>query len=314
MTAPDSPSTNPRATRTPDIPLWMLFPLFFVAVFLSHLTLLRLPYFWDEGGYYIPAAWDLFRLGTLIPQTTLTNAHPPLPSILLASWWHLSGFVPIGTRTLICLVTAAALLAVYRLSRNLAGPAVAAVVTVLTAIYPIWFAQSTLAHADIFAAAFTLWALSFYISNTGDTFQNRLWAATMFSLAALSKETAIITPLALAAWEAFQLIRKPATPERRSHTGWLIALIIPILPLIAWYAYHYTRTGHIFGNPEYLRYNATANLTLYRVLLALWHRLLHLTTHMNMFVATLCTLAAIRVPLTPAAPTRSPVQPSTQSP
>ncbi len=46
----------------------MLYPVFFAAVYLSHLTLLRLPYFWDEGGYYIPAAWDFFRTGTLVPQ------------------------------------------------------------------------------------------------------------------------------------------------------------------------------------------------------------------------------------------------------
>jgi hypothetical protein len=46
----------------------MLYPLFFAAVYLSHLTLLRLPYFWDEAGYYIPAAWDFFRTGTLIPS------------------------------------------------------------------------------------------------------------------------------------------------------------------------------------------------------------------------------------------------------
>ena len=38
---------------------------------------------------------------------------------------------------------------------------VAATTTLLTAIYPIWFAQSTLAHADMFAAAATLWGLVF---------------------------------------------------------------------------------------------------------------------------------------------------------
>jgi hypothetical protein len=68
----------------------MLYPLFFAAVYLSHLTLLRLPYFWDEAGYYIPAAWDFFRTGSLIPQTTMSNAHPPLLSLLLAGWWRLS--------------------------------------------------------------------------------------------------------------------------------------------------------------------------------------------------------------------------------
>ena len=68
------------------------------------------------------------------------------------------------------------------------------------------------------------------------------------------------------------------------------------LPLIAWYIYHYSQTGHIFGNPEYLRYNATANFSPYRILLALFHRFLHLTTHMNVFVPTLCTIAVLRIP------------------
>ncbi|CAN5667568.1 hypothetical protein BH10ACI4_BH10ACI4_29620 [soil metagenome] len=304
----------PRTTKpAPALPLWALFPLFFVAVYLSHRTLLRLPYFWDEGGYYIPAAWDLFRTGTLIPHTTITNAPPPLHSILLAGWWHLSGFVVSGTRTLVCMVAAAGLLAVYRIARNLTTPAVAAVTALLTAIYPVWFAQSTLAHADIFAAAFTLWALSFYLeskqtapSEGGSLFPVYLWTATLFSLAALSKETAIVTPAALALWEGIGYIRsRKDRSQSRSHIAWAITLLLPILPLAAWYGYHYTQTGFVFGNPEFLRYNATANLTLYRVLLCLWHRLLHLTTHMNLFVATLCTVAAILVPTrTPSRITR----------
>src|ERR1700731_704694 len=151
----------------------MLYPLFFVSISLSHSRLLRLPYFWDEAGYYIPAAWDFFRTGALIPQTTTTNAHPPLPSILLAAWWHLSGYVVSGTRTLVCMVAAAALLGVFKLARNLTTTAVAAVTVILTAIYPIWYTQSTLAHADIFAAAFTLWGLAFYLDRTEEPTSNR---------------------------------------------------------------------------------------------------------------------------------------------
>src|ERR1700733_12829042 len=178
----------------------MLYPLFFVAVYLSHYKLLRLPYFWDEAGFFIPAAWDFFRTGSLIPQSTITNAHPPLPSILLSAWWHLSGYVVSGTRTLICMVSAAALLGAYRLAKILTTTTVAAVTVLLTAIYPIWFAQSTLAHADIFAAAFTLWGLSFYFERresthstearpklAGGVYRNQLWAAVMFSLSVLSK-------------------------------------------------------------------------------------------------------------------------------
>ena len=324
------------------MPLWQLYPLFFAAVYLSHLTLLRLPYFWDEGGYYIPAAWDLFRTGTLIPVTTASNAHPPLPSILLAGWWHLSGFVPSGTRTFICMVTAAALLAVYRLARNLLGTPAAIATTLLTAIYSVWFAQSTLAHADIFAAAFTLWALSFYLqpgapqpalslpkglasemwdssnpganpgaphlgvpvelARRGEHLASEMWessrskiaTAVLFSLAALSKETAIIAPIALALWEIVLLFRNRR--EARAHLTWIAALLFPILPLAAWYAYHFHRTGFVFGNPEYLRYNATANLDPHRIALCLYHRFLHLTMHMNMFVPVTCAVAALFMP------------------
>jgi 4-amino-4-deoxy-L-arabinose transferase-like glycosyltransferase len=282
----------------------MLYPLFFVSIYLSHYRLLRLPYFWDEAGYYIPAAWDFFRLGTLIPQSTTTNAHPPLPSILLAAWWHLSGYVVSGTRTLVCMVAAAALLGVFKLAKTLTTTAVAAVTVILTAIYPIWFAQSTLAHADIFAAAFTLWGLAFYLDRTEPAgSRNAFVAALLFSLAALSKETAVVTPAALALWEAALLIRDHREPSlRRLHRNWLLALLAPILPLAAWYAYHYHQTGFVFGNPEFLRYNATANLDAYRIALSLWHRLLHLTTHMNMFVAVACAIAVLFIPVSPGAP------------
>jgi len=289
-----------RTRNARELPLWLLFPPFFAAIYLSHWTLIHLPYFWDEGGYYIPAALDFFRTGTLIPQSTITNAHPPLPSVLLAGWWHFAGFAVYSTRVLVCLISAAALLGIFRLSRRLAGSPVATVTTLLTAIYPVWFAQSTLAHADIFAAAFTLWGLSFYLPHLDSEGPpvaairlELLPAALLFSLAALSKETAIVTPLALALWEAIQLLRSRA---KGTHLRWSIALAAPVLPLVAWYAYHFHKTGFVFGNPEFLRYNATANLDAYRIALCLWHRLLHLTIHMNMFVPVVCTLAVLLIP------------------
>ena len=321
----------------------MLYPVFFATVYLSHLTLLRLPYFWDEAGYYIPAAWDFFRSGTLIPVSTLSNAHPPLPSILLAGWWHLSGFVPSGTRTFVCMVAAAGLLAVYRIGRGLLGAPGGAALALLTGLYPIWFAQSTLAHADIFAAAFTLWGLSFYLEGVNPasvsaisagrisedatrpadllergSARMKILAALFFSLAALSKETAIITPLALAAWEGALLLRdrrewkRIARDESRETASefpghefparrgarimWIAALLAPALPLAAWYAYHFHRTGYVFGNPDFLRYNATANFNPLRIGLSLYHRLLHLTMHMNLFVPVTCALAALLTP------------------
>ncbi|HTZ60447.1 MAG TPA: glycosyltransferase family 39 protein [Acidobacteriaceae bacterium] len=276
------------------LPLRLIFPLLFVGVYLTHLTLLRLPYYWDEAGYYIPAAYDFFRTGSLIPTTTLPNGHPPLPSLYLALWWQ-SGFTPAVTRTAMCLVTAIALLAVYRLGMLLNGrPRVAATTTLLTALYPIWFAQSTLAHADMFAAAGTLWGLVFVFPNRGRP--ARWWAAAAcFAAAAWSKETAVVTPLTLAVWEFVLSLAslRNRSGEARKHALAAFLMLLAPATLLGWYAYFRHRTGFLFGNPEYLRYNATATLSPLRILLALAHRILQLTAHMNMFVPVLCTLGAM---------------------
>jgi hypothetical protein len=270
------------------LPLRFIFPLLFVGIYLAHLTLLRLPYYWDEAGYYIPAAYDFFRTGDVIPSTTLANPHPPLPALYLALWWK-SGFTPTVTRTAMCLITAIALLAVYRLAILLNGrPWVAATTTVLTAIYPIWFAQSTLAHADMFAAAATLWGLVFVFDDRSPA---RWAAAACFAVAACCKETAIITPLAIALWEIGLAWRH--RPQQRANLRAGMVLLTPIVPLLGWFAYYRHRTGYLLGNPEFLHYNATSTLSPLRILLALAHRILQLTAHMNMFVPVLCMLGAM---------------------
>src|SRR6185437_13522163 len=265
-------------------PAWALFLLAFAAVFLSHWPLLRLPYYWDEAGYYIPAAFDFFRTGSLIPFSTLSNAHPPLPSIYLAAWWKLFGFAPFVTRTAMCAVAALALIAVWRIALTVSGHRSIALATLaLTAIYPVFFAQSSLAHADMFAAAGTLWALAFFLDD-------QLWPSILcFSLAALAKETAIVTPFAIAGWQAWLAIRR-----RCSKPAWTALLLaIPIIPLALWYLYHWHRTGFIFGNPQYLRYNATATLSPLRIAVAFLHRAFQLTLHMDLFVPVLLAIAAL---------------------
>ena len=62
----------------------LLLAAIFAVLMLVHAPLLRLPYFWDEAGYYIPAARDLYLTGTLIPHSTPSNAHPPLIMAWLA--------------------------------------------------------------------------------------------------------------------------------------------------------------------------------------------------------------------------------------
>jgi len=294
-----SPRLRPRLDA--PMPLWMIFPVIFAALYATHLTLLRLPYYWDEAGYYIPAAWDFFRTGSLIPTTTLNNSHPPLAGIYLALWWKASGFAPAVTRFAVLLVASLGLLAVWRLAMRLVGvPAVAFWTTLLTGLYPIWFAQSTLAQADIFAAACSLWGLVYALPSRD---RKPLAAALWFSAAALCKETSIAIPLTLAAVDLVEGLRLRAARSRistpRTNTcpprplreaAWLASCV---LPLAAWYIFHYAKTGNLFGNPAYVRYNAESTLAPLRILAAFAHRILHLTAHMNLFVPVGIACAAL---------------------
>jgi 4-amino-4-deoxy-L-arabinose transferase-like glycosyltransferase len=267
------------------LPAWIVFPAIFAALVVSHLTLLKLPYYWDEAGYYIPAAWDFFRTGSLIPISTLSNAHPPLPSIYLALCWKLFGYCPLVTRLAVLGAAALGLTAAGRLAMRVVGvPAVALWTVALTALYPVWFAQSSLAHADIFAATCTLWGLACALPAQDRVPHRKPWAAALwFAAAALCKETAIVIPLTLATVSFIESCRAPgiARIRLRREAAWLAGCV---LPLAAWYAFHRWKTGFLFGNPEFLRYNAQANLEPLRFLAAFGHRILHLTAHMNLFV------------------------------
>ncbi|MGC8548574.1 MAG: ArnT family glycosyltransferase [Acidobacteriaceae bacterium] len=262
-------------------------------VWLLHYPLLHLPYYWDEAGYYIPSAYDFFRSGTLIPYSTLSNAHPPIPSILLAAFWKAFGFHIFVTRSLMCLMSAISLLAVWRIAIS-AGCArsVAAFTVVLTAIYPVFFAQSSLAHADMFAAPATLWAIAFLV-------EERHWASVFcFSLAALAKETSIATPAAIAGWEILQAWwqRRRGLDSWPPHANRGFKFFVPAIPLVAWYAWYYSRTGYVFGNPQYFQYNAEGTLNPERFFIALFHRTLQVTLHMQLFVPFLLALSMVLLP------------------
>jgi len=274
----------------------VVFAVVFVFIFLLHIPLLQLPYFWDEAGYYVPAARDILLSGRLIPHSTVSNAHPPLVMAWVALWWKVVGYAPAVTRTAMLVVAAFSLLGVFRLAEQVANTKVAIASTLCTALYPVFFAQSSLAQVDLAAAGFTFWALAAYVEGRAVT------TVVWFSLAALTKETAILAPLSLAGWELIGILMRRnslgklwagssasnAGPMRR-----IAYLLIPSLPLAFWYAYHYAHTGYVFGNPEFFRYNVAATLSPTRFLLALVMRLWQVIGYLHLWVLTLATLLAM---------------------
>ncbi len=260
----------------------LLLALFFLIVWILHFPLLRLPYFWDEAGYYVPAARDLLLNGSPIPRLTVSNAHPPLLMAYLAMWWKVAGFSPLVTRTAMLLVAAFSLLGVYRLAQRVANAKVAAASVLCTAAYPVFFAQSSLAHLDLAAAGLTFWALSAYVK------ERMFSAAIWFSFAVLAKETAILAPVALVAWEVLRL-----AVERKTLGPKILWLLLPIVPLGAWYGFHYARTGFVFGNAEFFRYNVQATVHPLRILLALLMRLWQCFGYLNLYLLTAAGLLAM---------------------
>ena len=298
-----------------------VYALLFTLLFITHAPLLRLPYFWDEAGYFIPAARDLLLTGSLIPHTTLSNAHPPLVMLWLAFWWKFSAFTPAVTRTAMLMIAAFALLGLWRLARSVANDAVAIATVLCTALYPVFFTQSSMAHLDMLAAAFTLWGLTMYVE------RRPVATIVFFSLAPLAKETAIVTPMALLVWELIcplltrvlrsgeEESRVPRSSRPLAGAGqdlgapqqslclyddkrFALRFLICLAPLLLWLAYHHLRTGYYLGNPQYVRYNLQATLNPLRILLAILIRLWHVFGYLNLFLLTLGTVAAMfRPPL-----------------
>jgi hypothetical protein len=296
--APAPPGASPFSTSAWE-PLrdhLFAFSLIFTSLFLLHAPLLRLPYFWDEAGYFVPAARDLLLTGSLIPHTTLSNAHPPLVMLWLAFWWKYSGFTPAVTRTAMLLVAAFALLGVWRLARRVVNNPVAIATVICTALYPVFFTQSSMAHLDMMACAFTIWGLAMYVE------RRPVAAVVLLALAPLAKETAIVTPMALLAWELLCPLLTGARWQGDAvcfqERNWLrsLSLLLCALPLLLWLAYHHHRTGFFLGNPEYLRYNLGATLAPLRVALAMLIRLWHLLGYLNLFVLTIFTAYAVSQP------------------
>src|SRR5579859_7784089 len=274
----------------------VVFALIVIAIFLLHAPLLQLPYFWDEAGYYVPAARDLLFSGSLIPHSTVSNAHPPLVMAWLALWWRAVGFAPLVTRSAMVMISAFSLMGVFRLAQRAANAEVAIASTLCTAMYPVFFAQSSLAQVDLAAAGLIFWGLCAYLEG------RPVAVAVWFSLAAVAKETAILAPMGLACWEALCVVAPkrgylrglcldPGS-ESESESGsapngrsWkrIVPLLFPLLPLVLWYAYHFSRTGYVFGNPEFFRYNVASKINPLRFLLALVLRLWEVFGYMHLW-------------------------------
>jgi 4-amino-4-deoxy-L-arabinose transferase-like glycosyltransferase len=257
----------------------------FLALLLLHLPLLRLPYYWDEAGYYIPATLDFYRSWSLIPTSTPPIGHTPLVMIYLGLAWRVFGCSAWVARAAVVLLATATVTTLYALGRRVANREIALWSALLLSVSPLFFAQSTLVHLDLAAALFTTLSVFFLL---GD----QLWPfALAASLAILSKETAaVLLPVAwLFAWRKGRGVS--AGPVSRLTL--LVAVGAPLLPLVAWAFYYHHATGYWTGNRDYLAYNLYSTLSPVRVFFSLLRRAYELLIGGFNWLLTACALAGV---------------------
>lgn len=271
-----SPEPARRRVRLETYLFFLL--LFGLLVLVSHAPWIRLPYFWDELGQFVPAALDLFHDGAWIPRSALPNAHPPGVMAWLAAFWTLAGYSVAHTRIAMLLIASLAVLVAFLLAielcRNVRGaPAFMAVF--LLCASPLFFAQAMLAQLDMPAMLFTCLALLLFL-------QDKIRpAALACCVLVLVKETGLIVPLLFGAWLLYEKHRRDA--------AWFLSSVVV---LGAWLFILDRGTGHLFGNTEFTRYNLYYPFHPVRFVFALGRRLYYLFFQDFHWIGTIAILLA----------------------
>ena len=268
-----------RRTRGQTYAFFLL--LFATLLFLSHLPLLGLNYFWDELEQTIPSALDIFHSGALIPYSVPPIIHPPGVLVYLAGFWKLAGYHPATTRSAMLLLSSVGILAAFLLSIELSkgssrgAPAFLAVGFLICS--PWFFAQSMMANLDGPAMVFTALALLFFL-------QDRMAAsAAACVLLVLMKETGIVVPVMFCVWLA---------RERRWRDAiWFAA---PAAALGIWLICLFRATGYWTGTPGFEQYNLYFPLHPVRLLVAFGRRFYSLFFASFQWIGTIAIISAWR--------------------
>ncbi|MBK5292737.1 MAG: glycosyltransferase family 39 protein, partial [Acidobacteriia bacterium] len=219
----------------------LIFLLLFAGIVLAaHAPYLDLPFFWDELGYFIPAALDLYQSARWIPASTEANSHPPLVMAYLALTWKLAGYSITAARLAMLLLAGVtvflAFLLAVQLCRDRPGvPALVAVVFMLAS--PLIYTQSMMAQLDMPAMLFTTLSLLLFLRGS------HAGAALACTALVLTKETGVVVPLVFLLWLAKGGLRSAA---------WFL---LPLAALSAWFVLVWHSTGHLFGSAKFTDYN-----------------------------------------------------------
>jgi len=255
----------------------LLWPTVFLMILLLKAPTLNLPYHWDEMGYVIPNALQLYRNGlnpsSLFYEENVARdmGHPPLWFYILAGVYTVFGESPITSHATVAFFSFIGVYYTVKLGSLLYNQRVGFAAALLLYLSPMYFAQSGIAHIAVPLTAAT--AATLYYAIAGNLF-GYLVAATCL---VLFKTPGAFTVAAVAVYVFF----------RGRRVKDLLAYSLPALPLLAWLFYHKLAAGWAF-NPGYVLRDNPLGILFYAV--SLTHVML---LENNILALTAFTLALI---------------------
>lgn len=251
----------------------IFFAVIAIAMVAIHYPLLRMPFYWDELGQFVPAALDIFERGAWVPVTTLPNIHPPGLMALLAGVWKVFGYSIAATRLAMLLLASLGVFLAFRLTLQLATgvpglPGFTTVLLIFTS--PLFYMQAMMAQLDMPAMVLTLLAIVLFL-------EERMLLAVGACIALVwVKETGAVLPavMGLFLWG-----------EGRRREALFYAL--PLLSLAPWLWLLWKSTGSLFGNREFAEYNVLYPLHPARLGLALLRRFWELFLNHGYFLGAI---------------------------
>ena len=169
---------------------------------------LHLPYFWDELGVYSRAAsYQLHHIISLMPSSLppdLSRGHPLLFTFLNALALHALGENILSAHIFSLSVSVLLLTVIYFKVSKYFNPKAALLSIVILIAQPLFLAQSELVLPEITLALFVFMAICCYYET------NYIGFAFFASLATLTKESAIVLPIAVIGYSVLRwlLLRK----------------------------------------------------------------------------------------------------------
>lgn len=208
------------------------------------------------------------------------------------------------------LAAALALAGLFRLSRHVASGGAAWATVLCAALSPALFSHAAHAQRETAAAALALWGLVLYLPPKvraaeqgadgfdagGGRASRRAASVALFALAGLASAPALVTPLALSAWETLCRVARRfrlgaaraaclAADRPYTHTLLLPLALAPLL--LAWLSYGHGPAEHSAFAPDYLGTDLTGGVG---------RRLWQVTGHAGLWALTAPAALAMLLP------------------